>query len=143
MANKPRSKSTQFTFDGPHPVDISVGNRLRSRRILMGMSQERLGDELGITFQQVQKYEKGANRVSASRLADISTILDVSPGYFFEDIVGSKTGSKRANSAKSDPSAGFDPLNKRETLELVRAFYRIPSANVRQEIAALIRVLGK
>jgi transcriptional regulator with XRE-family HTH domain len=143
MANKPRSKSAQFTFEGPHPVDISVGNRLRGRRILMGMSQERLGDELGITFQQVQKYEKGANRVSASRLADISQILDVSPGYFFEEIVETKSGSKRSTQAKSALPAGVDPLNKRETLELVRAYYRIPDANVRQEIAALIRALGK
>ena len=67
MANKPRSKSAQFKFDGPHPVDIGVGSRVRARRILMGMSQERLADQLGVTFQQVQKYEKGANRVSASR----------------------------------------------------------------------------
>ena len=80
MANKPRSKLAQFKFDGPHPVDLGVGSRVRARRILMGMSQERLADQLGVTFQQVQKYEKGANRVSASRLHDISQILDVLPG---------------------------------------------------------------
>lgn len=139
MANKPRSKSVRFKFDGPHPVDIAVGNRLRGRRILMGMSQEGLGDELGITFQQVQKYEKGANRISASRLADISKILDVEPGYFFEDVTGGKPSGK----TRSVASAESDPLNKRETLELVRAYYRIGDPNVRHEIAALIRSLGK
>ena len=139
MANKPRSKSTQFKFDGPHPIDIGVGSRVRGRRILMGMSQERLGDELGVTFQQVQKYEKGANRISASRLHDISQILDVSPGYFFEEITGIKLSSQ---SQPSRPAAS-DPLNRRETLELVRAYYRIADPDVRHKIAALIRSLAK
>jgi len=105
----------------------------------MGMSQERLGDDLGITFQQVQKYEKGTNRVSASRLADISEILDVEPGYFFEDMTGAKT----SGSSKPVSLARSDPFNRRETLELVRAYYRIKDPKVRQEISALVRVLGK
>ena len=139
MANRPRSKSTQFKFDGPHPVDIAVGSRLRGRRILLGMSQEKLGDELGITFQQVQKYEKGTNRISASRLSDISKILDVPPGYFFEEF----TGNKKSSQSQADASAGPDPLNKRETLELVRAYYRIADPAVRQAIGSLIRSLAK
>ncbi len=139
MANKPRSKSTQFKFDGPHPIDIGVGSRVRGRRILMGMSQERLGDELGVTFQQVQKYEKGANRISASRLHDISQVLDVSPGYFFEEI----TGIKLSSQSQPPRPAASDPLNKRETLELVRAYYRIADPHVRHEIVALIRSLAK
>lgn len=139
MANKPRSKSTQFKFDGPHPVDIGVGGRVRSRRILMGMSQERLADQLGVTFQQVQKYEKGANRISASRLHDISQILDVPPGYFFEEI----TGVKLTNQTHAPKSTYADPLNRRETLELVRAYYRIADPKVRHDIAALIRSLAK
>jgi len=138
MASKPRSKSTQFKFDGAHPVDISVGGRVRGRRILMGMSQERLGDELGITFQQVQKYEKGANRISASRLADISRILDVSPGYFFEEF----SGDKRSSQSQSPRPTTSDPLNRRETLELVRAYYRIEDPDVRHQIGALIRSLA-
>jgi transcriptional regulator with XRE-family HTH domain len=136
MASKPRSKSTQFKFDGAHPVDLSVGGRVRGRRILMGMSQERLGDELGITFQQVQKYEKGANRISASRLADISRVLDVSPGYFFEEFSGDK------QSSQSDLPANSDQLNRRETLELVRAYYRIEDPELRHQIGALIRSLA-
>ena len=138
MANKPRSKSTQFDFEGPHPVDVAVGNRVRGRRILMGMSQERLGKELGVTFQQVQKYEKGTNRISASRLADISKILDVSPGYFFEDF----STARRTSQAQSARPETADPLNKRETLELVRAYYRITDPRIRQQITALIRSLG-
>jgi len=139
MADRPRSKSTQFKFDGPHPVDISVGSRVRGRRILMGMSQERLGDELGVTFQQVQKYEKGTNRISASRLHDISRILEVEPSYFFEEFAA----ARRPSQAAPPSSADSDPLRKRETLELVRAYYRIPDPEVRHEIAALIRSLAR
>ena len=139
MANKPRSKSAQFKFDGPHPVDLGVGSRVRARRILMGMSQERLADQLGVTFQQVQKYEKGANRVSASRLHDISQILDVLPGYFFEEL----TGIKLSSQTQSPRTADSDPLNRRETLELVRTYYQIPDPKLRHKIASLIRSLGK
>jgi len=139
MVNKPRSKSTQFKFDGAHPVDIGVGSRVRGRRILLGMSQERLAEALGITFQQVQKYEKGTNRISASRLHDIAQILDVPPGYFFEEI----TGVKLSSASQSPRAADSDPLSKRETLELVRAYYRIADPRVRHEIVALMRSLGK
>ena len=107
--------------------------RVRGRRILMGMSQERMGEELGVTFQQVQKYEKGANRISASRLYEISRILQVEPGYFFEEYA----------EADRAPSEEADPLNRRETLELVRAYYRIADPKVRFELAALIRSIGQ
>jgi transcriptional regulator with XRE-family HTH domain len=103
------------------------------------MSQERLAEQLGVTFQQVQKYEKGSNRVSASRLHDISEILDVPPGYFFEEI----TGAKKSGQSRSSRPTPADPLNKRETLELVRAYYRITDPSVRREITSLIRSLGK
>ncbi len=139
MANKPRPISAQFKFDGPHPVDLGVGSRVRARRILMGMSQERLADQLGVTFQQVQKYEKGANRVSASRLHDIGQILDVLPGYFFEEL----TGIKLSSQTQSPRTADSDPLNRRETLELVRTYYQIPDPKLRHKIASLIRSLGK
>ena len=139
MANKPRSKSAQFKFDGPHPVDLGVSSRVRARRILMGMLQERQADQLGVTFQQVQKYEKGANRVSASRLHDISQILDVLPGYYFEEL----TGVKLSRQTQSPRTADSDPLNRRETLELVRAYYQIPDLKLRHEIVLLIRSLGK
>jgi len=138
MVNRPRSKSTQFKFDGPHPVDVAVGARVRSRRILLGISQEYLGDELGITFQQVQKYEKGTNRISASRLSDISWILNVPPGYFFEDFPESKSSGP----SETVPPLISDPLQRRETLELVRSYYRIEDPKIRHAVTAL-RALRK
>lgn len=123
---------------GPHPVDIAVGKRVRGRRILMGLSQERLGDELGVTFQQVQKYERGANRVSASRLYEISKVLDVPPSYFFEEIME----SEGLDYAGAEAGAA-DPMTKRETLELVRAYYKITDPKIRQELCSLIRSLGQ
>ena len=136
IGSRPRSKSRQFTFEGAHPIDISVGNRIRGRRILMGISQERLGESLGITFQQVQKYEKGANRISASRLYDVSQILGVAPDYFFEEVPGVE------RSCQPQP-AEPDTFDKRETLELVRAYYEIDDLDVRNEIGALIRSLAE
>ena len=126
--------------DGPHPVDVHVGQRLRMRRTLMGMSQEKVAEALGLTFQQLQKYEKGANRVSASRLHELSQILDFPQSFFFEDLPTSPTGHNRATS--SSPDDVFDPMNKRETLELVRAYYRIKDPAVRDKIAALTRAIA-
>ncbi|MBT5047077.1 MAG: helix-turn-helix domain-containing protein [Rhodospirillaceae bacterium] len=123
---------------GPHPVDIIVGKRVRGRRILMGLSQERLGDDLGVTFQQVQKYERGSNRISASRLYEISRVLEVPPSYFFEEIIE----SEGLDFAGVDADA-TDPMTKRETLELVRAYYKIIDPKIRQELCSLIRSLGQ
>jgi transcriptional regulator with XRE-family HTH domain len=111
-----------------HPTDIAVGRRVRQRRVLLGMSQEKLAEALGLTFQQVQKYENGANRVSASRLLDISRILSVPVSFFFEDI---------ADQGTSDVEGERGQLIKRETLELVRAYYAIPDPAVRKALLAL------
>ena len=100
--------------DGPHPVDAHVGNRVRLRRTLLGMNQTQLGEALGLTFQQVQKYERGFNRIGASRLWQLSQILDVPVSFFFDELV---------DEAKAPPPD--DISLKRETLELVRAYYRI------------------
>ena len=107
----------------PRPIDVHVGSRIRLRRILLGVSQERLGEALGLTFQQVQKYESGVNRVSASRLFDLSRVLDVPIGFFFDDV----------------PDV---VLSRRETLELVAAYYRIIDPAVRQRVLDLIKSLG-
>ncbi len=130
----------------PSPVDVHVGERVRQRRKLLGMTQTGLGDALGLTFQQVQKYERGANRISASRLCDLSRVLDVSIGYFFEDmppevVVGS-LAAKRRGKAKKLPSIEPDPMVKRETLELVRAYYKIEDADVRKQVSQLIKAMG-
>ena len=118
--------------DGPHPVDVHVGSRLRVRRTLLGMSQEKLGDALGITFQQLQKNERGANRIGSSRLFELSRILDVPISYFFEEM-------DMDNPATDTPS---DPMTKRETLELMRAYYRIKDPAIRKSIVNLTRAMA-
>ena len=118
--------------DGPHPVDVNVGKRLRVRRTLLGMSQEKLGDALGITFQQLQKNERGANRIGSSRLFELSRILDVPISYFFEEM-------DMDNPATDTPP---DPMTKRETLEFVRAYYRIKDPAIRKSIVNLTRAMA-
>ena len=137
------------------PVDVHVGARIRLRRTLMGMSQERLGDALGLTFQQVQKYERGANRVGASRLFDLSRILDVPISFFYDNMPESLAGPSGVGPSlpqHSRPAHGFaesqegfgtdDTFTKRETLELVRAYYRITDQTVRKRMLDLIKSMG-
>lgn len=130
--------------DPPHPVDIHVGARIRLRRTLLGMSQEKLGDALSLTFQQVQKYEGGKNRVGASRLFEISQILDVPIEFFFEDM--SQETSTARSAGGTAPIAGVefdrDPLAKSETLELVRAYYRIFDSRVRKKVFELTKAVA-
>ncbi len=120
----------------PSPVDVHVGARLRRRRTLLGMSQTNLGDAIGVTFQQVQKYEIGANRISASRLFALSRVLDVPVEYFFDEMPA-RGGGK----TKEPPSYEPDPMATRETLELVRAYYKIEDADVRKRLRELINAL--
>jgi transcriptional regulator with XRE-family HTH domain len=130
--------SSRGKTQGPHPVDIAVGKRVRGRRILMGLSQERLGDDLGVTFQQVQKYERGSNRISASRLYEISRVLEVPPSYFFEEVM-----EENGPGYSGGGPGSADPMTKRETLELVRAYYKISDPKIRQELCSLIKALGR
>src|ERR1051326_3151263 len=129
--------------DKPNPIDIHVGSRVRLRRTLLGMSQEKLGEAIGLTFQQVQKYERGANRVGASRLYDLSKVLDVPVSYFFEDMAPVGSGEGRAASAEGSERSAADPMLKRETLELVRAYYKIPDQHVRRRLFDLAKALAK
>ena len=134
----------------PSPIDVHVGSRIRLRRTLLGMSQERLGEALGLTFQQVQKYERGVNRVGASRLFDLSRVLDVPISFFFDDMPESLTNSfggqhgRRVGGGFPEAQDGFadDTLNRRETLELVRAYYRITDPAVRKRVFDLIKSMG-
>jgi len=124
----------------PHPVDIHVGSRVRMRRTLLGMSQEKLGEALGLTFQQVQKYERGANRIGASRLHEISRILDVPVSFFFEEMAAAAAAAAAAHGMAEDQGEfGHDPMARRETLELVRAYYRIKDAKVRKRLFELVK----
>ena len=119
----------------PHPVDVHVGKRIRHRRWLVGMTQQQLAESVGIKFQQIQKYETGANRVSASRLWDIADALDVEVSFFFE-------GLETDNSAREDGSAvPSDLLGDKEALDLVRSYYAIPE-NQRRRLFDLARVLS-
>ncbi len=133
----------------PSPIDVHVGSRIRLRRTLLGMSQERLGEALGLTFQQVQKYERGVNRVGASRLFDLSRVLDVPISFFFDDMPDHLAGSYGAQQGRrlagfSEPHDAFadDAMNRRETLELVRAYYRITDPAVRKRVFELIKSMG-
>lgn len=129
----------------PNPIDVHVGARVRLRRTLLGMSQEKLGEALGLTFQQVQKYERGANRVGASRLFDLSRVLDVPVSFFFDDMSEAVEAlSPRLMSGLAEEPATYDadPMTKRETLELVRAYYRITDPHVRKRVLDLAKVLG-
>ena len=132
--------------DAPNPVDVHVGGRIKLRRTLLGLSQERLGDALGLTFQQVQKYERGANRVSASRLHDMARALGVPIGYFFDDLpseAARATGAAGFAENQEGFGAGIPPdlLARRESVDLVQAFWRIPDATVRRKLLDLVRVM--
>ena len=136
-----------FRVTNNNAVDVHVGKRVRLRRTLLGMSQEQLGASLNITFQQVQKYERGANRISASRLWDISQILDVQISYFFDDMTDDTMRSSPRRVSRGE-SIDFgddnvrDPMARRETLELVRTYYSIERPKVRKRIAEMVKSLA-
>jgi len=125
-----------------HPVDVHVGNKLRERRNFLRISQERLGKDLGLTFQQIQKYEKGANRVGASRLYQISQLLKVPPAFFFDEIPDNLTLN---GSQVSDDANTFEqqPITTRETQQLARAFYSISDVETRKRVLELIKAIGE
>lgn len=129
-------------METPDPIDIRVGTRLRLRRNMLGLSQEKLGEAIGLTFQQVQKYERGANRIGASRLFELSRVLDVPISFFFDD-----TDPVRAPAMggfAEPPAEAFesDPLRKRETIDLVRAYFSIEDATVRRRLLDLAKALA-
>jgi transcriptional regulator with XRE-family HTH domain len=146
----------------PNPIDVHVGKRLRLRRTLLGMSQERLGELLGLTFQQVQKYERGVNRIGSSRLFELGQILDVPVSFFFDDMPRGEHAAGQAvglglggpiraptGFGLAEEGAAFEhdlndglSLDKRETLELIRAYYRIADPAVRKRLFELTKALG-
>ena len=137
-----------FRITNNNAIDMHVGKRVRLRRTLLGMSQEQLGTELNITFQQLQKYERGGNRISASRLWDIGQILDVPISYFFDDMSqGTMKSSPRrigrgGEVVNQNGDQLRDPMARRETLELVRTYYTIEKPIVRKRISEMVKSIA-
>jgi len=128
----------------PNPIDAHVGTRVRLRRMLLGMSQEKLGEHLGLTFQQVQKYEKGVNRIGASRLFDLSRVLGVPVQFFYDEAPADLVDSALAPGFAERPTESYviEFLSTREGLELNKAFVKITDPRVRRSVVELVRTLG-
>jgi transcriptional regulator with XRE-family HTH domain len=124
----------------PHPVDIHVGSRLRQRRQLLGLSQEKLGEAIGLTFQQVQKYERGANRIGASRLFELSRVLDVPVGFFFDEM--SREVAGRIGLAEAPAASFAAPPLDRDNLEFMRLYQRISEPAVRRRLHDLAKAIA-
>ena len=130
-----------MSIKAPNPVDKYVGSRVRMRRIMLGMSQEKLGEALGLTFQQVQKYEKGTNRVGASRLQQISEVLQVPVSFLFDGGPSGAAGGE-ASAESASPAYIADFLATSEGLALTRAFTRIPDSKLRRSIVNLVEQIA-
>jgi transcriptional regulator with XRE-family HTH domain len=147
MAKKQQRKSSgRMASKGfPNPIDIHVGARIRMRRTIMGLSQSTLADQMALTFQQVQKYERGTNRVSSSRLFDLCRIMGVPISYFYDEMSGDvskQSPGRLQGKAPATVELEQDPTAKRETLELVRAYYAISDRRVRQHLTNMIRAIA-
>lgn len=130
----------------PNPVDIYVGGKVKSRRLLLGLSQEELANAIGLTFQQVQKYERGTNRISVSRLVDICRVLKVSIDYFFDGGFTARPGTrnlalKGMSDTKQEKLDG-DPLTRKDVMELVRAYSRIQNPQMKKQILEMAKAMG-
>lgn len=128
----------------PHPIDVHVGKRLRIRRTMLGMSQDAVGKAIGVSFQQIQKYERGINRMGASRLYEFAKILNTPVSYFFEEF--QDPDHEAVPMGMAEPSApGFeyeDPMSNRETIELMRHYYNIPCKEIRKRVFELVKSIA-
>jgi transcriptional regulator with XRE-family HTH domain len=141
-----RRIKAQYPGGGPNPIDIHVGARVRLRRHLLGLTLQTLARAIGVTYQQLQKYERGVNRIVASRLFNLSHVLDVPISFFFEDLSPAAAGSgrRRARGLSEAPAAALelDSLSRRETVELVRAYYRVTDPQLRKRVLNLLKAVG-
>jgi len=129
-------------IDGPHPVDVHVGARVRLRRMMLDISQETLGKALGLTFQQVQKYEKGANRIGASRLMELAELLEVPVQFFYDDFGGAIGAAPGL--AESDPGEDFMALvSSPEGVQLCRHFAAIKDPQVKKRVLELVKTISE
>ncbi len=142
-----RRRAKKQTSRGPNPIDVHVGSRVRLRRNLLGMNQTKLAEAIGVTYQQIQKYEWGVNRVGASRLFHLGRALDVPVSFFFEDLspAAAGGGKRRTRGLSEAPAAVLEPdsLSKPETVELIRAYYRVTDPGLRKRVLDLVKALGK
>ena len=129
--------------DGADPIDEFVGGRLRARRVWQKMNQTELGRAIDVTFQQVQKYENGTNRLSSSTLWKFAKALDVEVTYFFEEMPADVASGAKGLAEATGKHFESDQLSRRETLELVRAYYRIGNAKVRKRVFELVKAVGQ
>lgn len=143
MNSAAATQAGQIAKKVPNPIDRHVGSRVRMRRMMLGMSQEKLGDALGLTFQQVQKYEKGANRIGASRLQQISQILQVPVSFFFEGAPSSQRSDRVEGFSEAlSPAYVSDFLATSDGLALTKAFVRIKDAKLRRRIVDLVEQIA-
>jgi transcriptional regulator with XRE-family HTH domain len=140
--NSAATQTGQMAKKVPNPIDRHVGSRVRMRRMMLGMSQEKLGDALGLTFQQVQKYEKGANRIGASRLQQISQILQVPVSFFFEGAPAQRNDRPEGLAEAPSPAYVSDFLATSDGLALTKAFVRIKDAKLRRRIVDLVEQIA-
>lgn len=151
---KTKSVRGRLAEGAPNPIDVHVGSRIKWRRKVLKISQQKMADALGLTFQQVQKYEKGMNRVGASRLWDISRILGVSMDFFFADMDPAiqtqspmmlihENTNKIGFLNEAENSIDFDPMKRKETLELVSAYYKINNRKLARQLFNLIVSVSK
>jgi transcriptional regulator with XRE-family HTH domain len=140
-SQSPRRRGRPKT-ETPNPIDVRVGARLRLRRNMLGLSQEKLGEAIGLTFQQVQKYERGANRIGASRLHELSRVLDVPVTFFFDDTDPVRAPAMGGFAEPTVETVETDPLRKPETNELVRAYFSIEDGAVRRRLLDLTKALA-
>lgn len=140
----PRARISE---DGPNPIDTHIGGRVKSRRLMLGLSQENLAKSIGLTFQQVQKYERGTNRISVSRLVDISRALRVSVEYFLDGCtqIAQKSRKQTAKgvSDQGQDTLEPDPLTKRDVLELVRAYQNIDTPQLKKQLLEMAKAMAK
>jgi transcriptional regulator with XRE-family HTH domain len=140
----PRTRNDQ---DGPNPVDTHVGTKVKSRRLMLGLSQEELAVAIGLTFQQVQKYERGTNRISVSRLVDISKALKTPLEYFLDGTVaiaqGKKVSLNRGFTDTPQDALEPDPLTKRDVMELIRAYQNIRTPQLKKQLLEMAKAMAK
>lgn len=138
-------KRTYDPYDGPHPVDIYVGSRLRQQRRLLGLTQQNLAKALGLTFQQIQKYERGNNRMGASRLFEMSKLLNVGINFFYDGYENNEAtylGFAEEMEEEGTPVT-MDALTRRETIELVKCYYSIKNPKLRERVLELAKTLSE